>query len=128
MKDIVVFILKRWWPPDAPRNEQFDCYKAIKIGKKTSEWRDASDFWKKRLLTPQGLQTLQWAFEIKNRSKPLFLQDFPNYQWKHRQAMFVVGYTKYPRLIADIKAIMYHSETDQFEIQISNVVEEVDEK
>ena len=127
MTDVVVFVLKRWCLPNVPRNEQFDCYNAIKIGKKTSEWRDASDFWKKRLLNSHGLQTLQWAFEIKDRSKPFFLQDFPDYQWKSNLAIFVVGRTKYPRLVASIKAIMYHSETNQFEIQIKGVLEELRE-
>jgi len=127
MTDVVVFVLKRWWPLDAPRNGQFDCYNAIKIGEKTSEWRNASDFWKKRLLNSHGLQTLQWAHEIKNRSKPLFLQDFPDYQWKSNLAILVVGHTKYPRLVASIKAIIYHSETNQFEIQIKGVLEELRE-
>ena len=111
------FVLKRsGWGYD-------DLYEALKAGQKTSEWRDASDFWIRRLLTPSGRQGLQWAHEIKERSKPFFLLSFPDYQWKHKRARFVVGYTKSPMLVAGVKAIMYNSKTDQFEIQIENVVE-----
>lgn len=110
-----------------------DIYEAIKNGEKTSEWRPGSEFWKKRLLTPIGRQQLQWAFELKERQernkepgrKPYFLMQFPEYLWKYNRARFVVGYTKYPRLLADVKEIMYHSKINQFEILIENVVEEV---
>jgi len=111
------FVLKRsGWGYD-------DLYEALKTGQKTSEWRDASDFWIRRLLTPPGRQGLQRAHELKNPSKPFFLIDFPDYQWKHRRARFVIGYTKSPMLVADVKAIVYRSRSDQFEIQIENVVE-----
>jgi len=111
------FVLKRsGWGYD-------DLYEALKTGEKTSEWRDGSDHWKRRLLTPPGRQSLQWAHEIKEPSKPFFLLPFPPYQWKHKRARFVVGYTKRPMLTADVKAIMYHSKTNQFEVRIANVEE-----
>ena len=118
------FVLKRkGWGYD-------DIYEAIKTGEKTSEWRSGSEHWKRRLLTPpspsvrySGQESLKHAFEIENRSKPFFLMDFPDYHWKHKKARFVVGYTKTPMLLADVKAIMYHSKTNQFEIRIKNVEE-----
>lgn len=89
MKDRVIFRLKRrgyGWD---------DIYEAIKIGEKTSEWRDASDHWKKQL-TPT-----------------------PKHAW------FTVGYPKnnLPRLEADITEIVYHSDTNQYEIKVVNVTE-----
>ena len=116
----VLFVLKRFLPEFT---EFGDLYQAIKTGKKTSEWRDGSDHWIRRLLTERGRQQLQWAHEIKERSKPFFLMDFSEYHWKHKQATFVVGYTKYPRLLADIKAILYNSKINQFEIRLKNVRE-----
>ena len=109
------FVLKRkGWGYD-------DIYEALKTGEKTSEWRDGSDHWKKRLLTGMGRTQLRWAHEVKERSKPFFLLDFPDYLWKHKRARFVVGYTKTPMLLADVKAILYYSKTNQFEVQIENV-------
>ena len=118
------FVLKRsGWGYD-------DIYEAIKKGEKTSEWRDGSEHWKRRLLTApsplvrySGQESLQHAFEIENRSKPFFLMDFADYHWKHKKARFVVGYTKRPMLLADVTTIMYHSKTNQFEIRIENVIE-----
>jgi len=49
--------------------------------------------------------------------KPAYL---PTFGWKHRYARFVVGYTKYPRLEAEITFIKYHSSTKQFEVGIKN--------
>lgn len=112
------FVLKRsGWGYD-------DLYEALKRGEKTSEWRDGSDHWKRRLLTGDGIRNLERAHEIK-KSKPFFLMAFPDYQWKYRRARFVVGYTKRPMLTADVKAIMYNSKTNQFEVQIENVEENV---
>jgi len=104
-----------------------DIYEALKTGEKTSEWRDGSDHWRRQLLTRNGINSLERAEEIERSdirvpSKP-FVIAFPNYQWKHKRARFVVGRTKTPMLLADVTAIMYNSKTDQFEIQIENVVE-----
>jgi len=117
------FVLKRsGWGYD-------DLYEALKTGEKTSEWRDGSDYWRRRLLTKTGIKNLERAEAISHedlsmrRGTPFFLLDFPSHQWKRNQARFVVGYTKSPMLVADVKAIRYHSKTDQFEIQIKNVTE-----
>lgn len=92
-----------------------DIYEALKKGKKTSEWRDATDFWAKRLLNESGLQRFK---EVVG-----FTYHFYPFMWKHKRARFVVGYTSYPRLLADIEEIIYHSDTKQFEIRIENVIE-----
>lgn len=117
------FVLKRsGWGYD-------DTYEAIKSGEKTSEWRDGSDYWAKRLLTEMGRQQIKWAHEFKERNKgqtkPYFLLPFPEYLWKHNRARFVVGHTKRPMLVADVTEIIYHSKTNQFEIQIKNVEEKL---
>jgi hypothetical protein len=119
----VFFILKRsGWGYD-------DLYEAIKTGKKDSEWRDDTDteHWRKRLLNEIGLKQLKWAYELKERNKgnvkPHFLLPFADYMWKHKKVRFRVGRTKSPTLIADIKDILYHSRSRQFEILIENVKE-----
>jgi hypothetical protein len=106
MSDAFFFVLKRsGWGFD-------DLYEAIKSGEKTSEWRDASEHWIKRLLLMRGDPHF-----VKDRGKPY------DYKPKCKKAIFVVGFTKYPRLIADVKALLYHPKTNQFEVQIENVVE-----
>jgi len=108
------FVLKRsGWGYD-------DLYEAIKVGEKTSEWRDASDHWVRRLLNEEGLSLLE-AFNsgYENLDELSFLP----YYWKHIQARFVVGYTKSPMLVADVTGIIYHRDTEQFEVQIKNVAE-----
>jgi len=107
-----------------------DLYEAIKTGEKTSEWRDASDHWRRRLLTKDGIKNLKQAEKINPETifmrrwgKPFFLINFPKEQWKHNKARFRVGYTLSPTLEADIKNILYHSETNQFEVRLENVTE-----
>ncbi len=115
------FVLKRTgWGYD-------DVYEALKTGEKTSEWRDGSDYWAKRLLTEMGRTQIRWAREYKERNKgrtnPHFIIPFPEYLWKHKKARFVVGHTKSPMLVADVTVITYYSETNQFEIRVENVEE-----
>ena len=117
MKNIVIFRLKRWWPPDAPRHEQFDCYEAILAGTKTSEWRGYKEYWMDRLFK-----------EVKDPRYP----GTPILKPKVTRAWFTVGFPKgnVPRLEADIKNILVHKDeqgyADQLEIQVENVVEVLD--
>ncbi len=107
------FVLKRsGWGYD-------DLYEAIKNGEKTSEWRDASPFWISRLFK-KGAQSSVRHRIIHATGPLLFIHPDDH---KHKTARFVVGYTKTPMLIADVKAIYYHPKANQFEIQIENVVE-----
>ena len=72
-------------------------YDAIKAGLKTSEWRDLTPYWQKRM------------------------EKIP----PPTKALFTIGFPKgnLPRLEADIKAIIRHEDTEQYEIQVINVVE-----
>jgi hypothetical protein len=78
--DTVIFNLKRFWPPDAPRNRQVRLYEEIKTGRKTCEYRDDKKYWRRRLLGERC----------------------PSKAW------FVEGYPKgnLPRLEADITKIV----------------------
>jgi hypothetical protein len=89
----VVFRLKRHWLIDG---KTINIYEEIKAGRKTSQWRDASDYWLKRLVPPTP-----------------------------RKAWFTVGYplNNLPRLEADIIKVIYHANTEQLEIKIGNVKE-----
>lgn len=113
MTDAFFFVLKRsGWGYD-------DLYEAIKSGEKTSEWRDASDHWIRRLThyrITDFRSTAHWDKKYEG-SQPV------EHEPKYQKAIFVVGFTKYPRLIADVKALLYHPETNQFEVQIENVEE-----
>ncbi len=106
------FVLKRYLEGF---EEYGDLYEAIKSGRKTVEYRDATNHWETRLLSPQGMG-------FKNFYKGRNLVFTGNYL-KHDKAVFVIGYTKYPRLIADITKIVYNYETNKFEIHITNVKE-----
>jgi hypothetical protein len=110
MKDIVIFHLKRFW-------EGRDLWEEIVKGKKTSEWRDSTEFWHRRLC-------------ISGRSHPYSFdryQDFTDVLKVHK-AWFVVGYPKnnLPRLEADITRLIYHPMTSQYQVCITNVKERVD--
>lgn len=106
------FILKR----NLPGYEEYgDLYEAIKEGRKKVEYRDASPHWWNRLIEARARMLGQF---YKGRNIV-----FQGTQLKHSKAVFVVGYTKYPRLEADITKIVYLCNTNQFEIHIENVVE-----
>jgi len=93
----VIFNLARFWPRKAPRNQQVELYEEIKSGRKTSEWRDNTEHWRKRLLKHPA----------------------PSRAW------FVVGFPKnsLPRLEADIVDIVVHEESGQIEVKFENVEE-----
>ena len=96
--------------------EYGDLYEAIKTGKKTVEYRDATKHWMVRLLSGKGM--LFMDFYPSNRK-----MNFRGGHLKHKQAVFVVGYTKYPRLIARIDRIVLNRDSNQFEIHIKDVTE-----
>lgn len=107
------FVLKRTgWGYD-------DIYEALKTGEKTSEWRDATEFWISRLFTKKAQSSVRHRM-LRHEGSLMFIH--PD-DYKHRKARFVVGYTKSPMLIADVRAIMYHTKTVQFEVQIENISE-----
>ena len=106
------FVLKRYLKGF---EEYGDLYEAIKSGRKTVEYRDATDHWKVRLLSPKGIMFKDF---YKGRSM-IFEGDLI----KHDKAVFVVGYTKHPKLVADITKIVYNYDTDKFETHIENVKE-----
>ena len=105
------FVLKRFMPGF---EEYGDLYEAIKSGRKTVEYRDATEHWVFRLISPKGLEDA--------RHHPGSTIEFKGDQLKHDTAIFVVGYTKTPRLLADITKIKF--EYDRFEVHIRNVREE----
>ena len=108
------FVLKRsGWGYD-------DVYEAVKSGRKPSEWRDASDHWIRRLLNEEGVSLLE---TFNSGYEKLDELCFLPYYWKYTKARFVVGYTKSPMLVAEVTGIIYHRDTEQFEVQIKNVVE-----
>lgn len=107
------FVLKRFLEGF---EEYGDLYEAIKSGRKTVEYRDTTKHWKTRLLALKAIALLE---SDKRGINLVFRHDM----LKHDKAIFVVGYTKYPRLIADITKIVYNNETNQFEVHIVNVKE-----
>jgi len=109
----VYFVLKRYLEGF---EEYGDLYEAIKSGRKTVEYRDANKYWKTRLLSPKGIKILE---SDERGINLVFREDL----LKHDKAVFVVGYTKYPKLVADITKIVYLYNTNQFETHIINVKE-----
>lgn len=114
---VIHFTLKRkGWGYD-------DVYEVLKSGEKDIEWRPASDFWISRLFKDKKYvtDTIENFSRIESEGMTC---SFPKQIWKATKAKFVVGYTKYPRLYADIEEIKYYPNTEQFGIKISNVIEE----
>lgn len=109
------FVLKRFLEG---YEEYGDLYEAIKSGRKTVEYRDATKHWKTRLLTIEGLDHLDYH-QIYESGELELTGD----QLKHNKATFVVGYTKHPKLVADITKIVYNQDTDQLITHIINVRE-----
>jgi hypothetical protein len=118
MKDIAIFNLKRQWHIDGTK---LDLYEEIKAGRKTSEWRNASPYWLRKLLTnrltKEGLKNVLQVWGHKPQELTPLL--------KVHRAWFVIGYPKgnLPRLEADITALLYHPKTSQLEIKFANVKE-----
>jgi len=99
-----------------------DLYKEIKDGRKTSEWRDASDCWLSVLFKKcWEVHDIIHSETIKGLNKPV---DVTNYL-KVKRAWLLVGFPKgnLPRQEADITKAFYYSAGNQFEIQFSNVTE-----
>jgi len=119
----VHFVLKR----HLPRFEEYgDLYEAIKTGKKTVEYRDATEYWAKRLLNDLGLFKYRRILETNkdpSRSKCVRYRFITGPEIKHRDATFRVGYTRGPTLHATIKKIDWKPIEGQFEIHIENVRE-----
>lgn len=110
MSDRIIFHLAKQLPDLELTGTIYEDFRA---GRKTSEWRDASPYWLKRLcdLSQQEL----WGMDTCNLTDKL----------KVHRAWFVEGYPKgnLPRLEADVVAVIYHSLSKQLEIQIANVKE-----
>lgn len=106
----VVFNLKRTWVIDG---KTVDLYEEIKSGRKTSEWRDATEFWFNRL-----------CMRGKSHEYKIGEVDLTD-SLKVYKAWFVIGYPKnnLPRLEADITYLIYHVPNGQLEIQFTHVKE-----
>ena len=132
--NIVVFRLKRLWEVEG---RTVNLYEEIKSGRKTSEWRDASPYWLRRLLTNRlTKEGLKYVLQVRGYNP----QELTTLLKVHR-AWFTVGYPKgnIPRLEADITALIYHlrhltalsslqasiasRQSGQLEIKIASVVE-----
>ena len=114
-------MLKRYLPEFG----DMDLYEAIKTGKKTSEYRDATPYWAKRLLNNLGLFKYRRILETnKDPSWHTCVRyRFTLPELKHTEATFRVGYTKGPTLHATIRDIIWKPREEQFEIRIKNVRE-----
>jgi len=104
------------------REFMVDLYKEIKAGRKTGEWRDASDYWLSVLFKKcWEVHDIIHSETIKGLNKPV---DVTN-DLKVKRAWLLVGFPKgnLPRQEADITKAFYYSAGNQFEIQFSNVTE-----
>ena len=107
------FVLKRFLEGF---EEYGDLYEAIKSGRKKVEYRDATKHWKTRLLTPKAVEILD---SDERGINLVFREDL----LKHDKAVFVVGYTKFPKLLAEITKIVYDHDAQQLQTHIVNVRE-----
>lgn len=95
---VILFHLKRFWKGNADKEYDgtVDLYEEIRTGRKTSEFREDTEFWEERLLNAAG-----------------------------KRAWFVVGYPKgnLPRLEANITEVTLNLGAEQFEIKFKDVME-----
>jgi len=106
------------------RGFMVNLYEEIKARRKTSEWRNATDYWISMLFRkPWHIQDIMYSEAIKGLNKPCDLTN----ELKLRKASLVIGYPKEnkPHLEADITQTLYHPSSKQFEIQVTNVVEKL---
>ena len=117
MKDaIIIFRLKRFWEGEVGGKpiKNLDLWEEIKQGRKTSEWRDITEYWTRRLYTQPLNFTIGYT-----RVKRTF-----------GRVWFTCGYPKHnlPRLEADYVNTIPHLDTRQYEIVFANVTEVPDFK
>jgi len=122
MENIVIFHLKRIW-------EGKDLWQEIKSKRKTSEWRDLTNYWSKRLLRDYENVFLFIPTEAIEEAEANGTSiDLTEYL-KITKAWFVIGYPKdcVPRFEADITGLLAwpkkNSAQSQFEIKIANAKE-----
>ena len=117
MSDVIIFHLAKQLPPieRSVFYKRGTIYEEIKAGRKTSEWRDMTHYWVKRLFS-------RAKFEINAN----YDQDLTPFLKVHK-AWFVQGYPKgnLPRLEADIIGAIFHTSfhRQQLEIKFTNVNE-----
>lgn len=129
MKDVVIFHLAKYFPPRTMKPYHMadprTLYEKIKDGSKTSEWRDLSKYWVKRLCVEgkslDGKTLVRTADFFIGGDKPQDLKEF----LKVHRAWFVESYPKdsLPRLEAEITGLVYHPSDSQLEIKFTNVKE-----
>ena len=107
---VILFHLKRFWAGIIGSNyiEDLDIYEEIKAGRKTSEWRDNTPYWRRRLI-----------------SFLLIKKPAMDYRFGIVRVWFVCGYPKdnLPRLEATITEVLDVEDSDQLEVRFRDVVE-----
>lgn len=125
MKDYVIFNLKRMWEING---KTVDLWEEIKSGRKTSEWRFATNRWINKLMGHVDLTYLFFPKDlVQEASDNQTAIDLTKHLMVHK-AWFVIGYPKNsePRLEATITKLLYWpycvkdaNEPSQLEIQFS---------
>jgi len=113
------FVLKRYLPEFG--EGKMDLYEAIKTGIKNAEYRNATPYWAKRLLSDLGLK--QYREVLEGNKNKLTHYVFSGLELKHIEATFRVGYTRGPTLHATIRDIIWSIPREQFVVRIENVRE-----
>jgi hypothetical protein len=110
----IIFRLKRFWEGQVGDKyiKNLDLWKEIASGRKTSEWRDASEYWSKRLYAPIPSPFPNQLVRIPKKFDIIW---------------FTCGYPKnnLPRIEADHVSTTLHHDTQQYEIAFTNVTEAI---
>jgi hypothetical protein len=127
----IIFRLKRLWKIE---NKTVDLYAEIKDGRKTSEWRDATDYWIVRLTTLAPLKNLdrcsrkellEWANMPLDTAAAEDAGITLTEKLKARDAWLIFGgySSNVPRFEVDITDLILYPREGQFEIKFTNVRE-----
>lgn len=122
-RQVILFHLKRFWEGQVGSIyiKDLDLYEEIKAGRKTSEWRDNTEYWRSRLCSSLVIPRPHKVFNIA-------------FEQPDMRAWFVVGYPKgnLPRLEATITEVVESvgysplgiiTDSDQIEVKFKDVVE-----
>lgn len=131
MEKKIVFRLKRQWKAEG---RVLDLQEEIRSGRKTSEWRDATDYWISRLTTLTPLkdldrcsrkELLEWANMPLDTAAAEDAGITLTEKLKAKRAWLIFGgySSNVPRFEVDITDLILYPREGQFEIKFTNVRE-----
>jgi len=118
----MMFRLQRHWP--MPDGKVVDLWEEIVSGRKTVEYREATEYWWNRLFGVEYND--KWSVIIRSLAKQKQKDQYiypKDLKTLVKTATFTIGYPKnnLPRIEADVSFVVYYYETDQLGTGFKNI-------